>query len=34
MNEILRRDAEQIIQASLRAVQPGSRHCHPRFGRP
>ena len=22
MNEILRRDAEQIIQASLRAVQP------------
>ena len=39
MNEALRKDAEQIIQSSLRAVQPDAavrralKHCHPRGGR-
>ena len=39
MNEALRKDAEQIIQSSLRAVQPDAavrralERCHPRGGR-
>ena len=39
MNEALRKDAEQIIRSSLRAVQPDAavrralERCHPRGGR-